>query len=99
MCERFEPPPVWEPVPKALRTRDRPAKTVGTDKSTRDQSLKPVGPPVPGVPTENGKAGNGTADLERDTARAAWEERAAIIEFESGLGRTQAEAQASVELG
>jgi hypothetical protein len=49
-------------------------------------------PPVPPVPPEN------DADLHEAVLRDAYEERAAILEFDAGLSRPEAERRARIEV-
>ena len=71
---------------------------LGTAKGQEDQQLGGWVPMVPAVPTlfekeRQARSGEVAADL------ADWEERAAILEFETGLTRAEAEAAATAELG
>ena len=71
---------------------------VGTDKDISDQYVSGAVPTVPTVPTKKEKEctrGSEGGDLE---VRADWEERAAILEFDCGLSRADAEARARGEL-
>ncbi len=83
--KRFPAQSEWEP----------PAERLGTDKAFSDQELEGWVPTVPTVPTEKHKRQHRT----RAEALAEWQERAAILEFEGGLSRAEAEAQATAELG
>ena len=56
----------------------------------------PSDPAVPGSPQE-GPQREGADDAEERFRR--WEERAAIIEFDGGFDRAEAEARATAELG
>ncbi len=86
--KRFPPNPRWEPS----------AASVGTENDALDQSLKEPVPTVPTVPTEKQKERASAAD---GVAADAWwtrEERAAILEFEGGFSRIEAERRAAEEL-
>ena len=72
---------------------------VGTKLPSQNQASTAVVPGVPTVPTvfEDNHAREATdGGLDR---WAAWQERAAILEYCGGLGRMAAEAAASAELG
>lgn len=81
---RFPPPPDWEPA----------AERVGTENPSPDQGDGRPVPTVPAVPTKNEEAAQREAD-----ASAAWQERAAILEYDGGFSRAEAEARATAELG
>jgi hypothetical protein len=82
--EQFPPPPRWE-LQKA---------PVGTEKPPLDQQVARAVPTVPTVPTEKQKECARTGA----EARGAWEERAAILEFDGGFSRAEAERLATEEL-
>jgi hypothetical protein len=71
------------------------APEVGTVKSPRHQSLETQVPSVPTVPTprEKGRVRTSLAEV-----MANWEERAAILEYDGGWPRAEAERRASDEL-
>ncbi len=82
--ERFPPPRGWEPS----------AEPVGTENASPDQTDGGPAPRVPTVPTENEEVAQSEADV-----WAAWEERAAILEYDGDFERAEAEARATAELG
>ena len=84
-AERFTPNFRWEPF----------GQEVGTDQPLTQQGVAGAVHTVPTVHTEKHK----TEHCTRAEARAAWEERAAILEYEGGLSRREAEYQAAAELG
>jgi hypothetical protein len=88
-AERFPPPPEWEP----------PEVVVGTGNSEADQELTNPVPTVPTVPTVQEEFRRQTRAERLAEERAAWEERAAVLEFEGGLDRAAAEQLAAEELG
>lgn len=61
---------------------------LGTEKAAFDQELTAAVPGVPAVP-----------GVSEEEARMEWEERAAILEFEGGFARAEAERRATRELG
>ena len=86
--DRFPAQAPWEP-------QSYPA---GTDKSKHDQEVERSVPRVPEVPSQNEYqwtcgTNPAAADLGSD-----WEERCAILEFDGGLSRQEAERYASDEL-
>lgn len=82
-------PPAVPRVPPVFPTR---GTGWGTDKTVTNQCLEEPVPHVPHVPPENNDAGN-----EID-ARDAFEERAAVLEYDAGFPREVAEAMARSEL-
>jgi hypothetical protein len=84
-AERFTPNFRWEPL----------GHEVGTAQPLMQQGVAGAVHTVPTVHTEKHKTEHRT----RAEARAAWEERAAILEYEGGLSRCEAEGQAAAELG
>jgi hypothetical protein len=88
-AERFPPPPEWEPADAE----------VGTENGQAGQELTAPVPTVPTVPTLPDEFRRATRAERLAEERAAWEERAAILEFDAGLGREEAERQAAEELG
>lgn|GEM_PF-5488684 len=76
VAERFPPASEWEPL----------AGSVGTEKFKLNQSLETAVPTVPTVPTEYGDVDDASPPL-----TAEQEERAAILEFDAGLSRPEAE--------
>jgi hypothetical protein len=62
----------------------------GTGERTKDQALSKPVPHVPPVPFKNNHAENGLADR--------FEERAAILEYDGGWPRPEAERLARIEV-
>lgn len=81
-------PPIVPFVPLSYPTR---GTGCGTSKTVTYQCVDGVVPFVPLVPLENNDAGNGI-DL-----RDAFEERAAVLEYDAGFPRDVAEAMALAE--
>jgi len=77
--DRFPPPASWEQA----------ADVVGTEKPASNQGDKVFGSHVPTVPAKNREG----AQCKAADAWAAWEERAAILEYDGGLDRIEAEAR------
>lgn len=82
-------PPIVPLVPQCSPTR---GTGWGTDKDLINQCVDDIVPLVPLVPLENNDAGN-EFDL-----RDAFEERAAVLEYDAGFPRDVAEAMARAEL-
>ena len=68
---------------------------VVTDQALIGQGVAGAVTTVATVATEKHK----TEHCARAEARAAWEERAAILEYSGGLSRAEAERRATVEMG
>lgn len=85
----FPPPPRWEPLEAA----------VGTDEHQCFPLLREPVPTVPTVPTAESEGRNAERRERVAALRMDWEERAAILEYDCGLTRVEAEAQAAEELG
>lgn len=83
--ERFPLKLEWEPL----------SHVVGTDKPQQDQGVKATVPAVPTVPTNFEYIQHCTPE----EALAAWDERAAIREFDGGMSRETAEELTTCELG
>ena len=83
-----------------MKSRWEPLSTpLGTDKDLSDQTLSRPVPTVPTVPSEKQDASHRTAAEAAAEALEAWEERAAILQFDGGWSRAEAEHKASEELG
>ena len=63
---------------------------MGTEKAELKQGVRPAVPTVPTVPTPK--------QIEDTRELADWEERAAILEFDGGFSRAEAESLALAEL-
>lgn len=85
---RFPSKPKWEPSAKGL----------GTGKADTDQQARASVPTVPTVPIKWGYGTQRTQPI-TDDQLAAWEERAAVLEFDGGMSRPEAERNAALELG
>lgn len=85
LAERFPVKFDWEPQ----------LAKVGTEKRQSDHGVNPYGSQVPRVPSEKQYISE-CADTD---ALAEWEERAAILEFDSGMSRAEAEVLTALELG
>jgi len=72
---------------------------VGTEKGSNDQCFTGAVPTVPTVPTILEDNRVRAPMMSDDDHRAAWEERAAVLEFCGGFNRLEAEIRASAELG
>lgn len=88
-AERFPPKAGWEPL----------GLSVGTENTPSDQNLMGPVPTVPTVPTSKQYELRCTHEHAAAEALVAWEERAAIIQFEGGLSREDAERRATEEMG
>ncbi len=87
--QRFPVENHWEPL----------ADELGTEKPYSDQSVKSKVPTVPRVPTENGTMPRRIPTEATSTTLAAWDERAAIREYDGGMSRREAELHTTMELG
>lgn len=85
----FPPPPRWEPPPEP----------VGTEIKQSSPLLSAPVPTVPTVPTAESEECSAERREREAARRMDWEERAAILEYCSGLTRVEAEARAAEELG
>lgn len=91
-ADRFPPPRPWEPL----------AGDLGTEEGHQNQEVAAAVPTVPRVPTEKQDRDARTLTdepLTRPVSWSAWQERAAIREFEAGLDRAMAEVLTAIELG
>lgn len=84
-AERFPPPPEWEPAEAEARIESGEVGEVEAPAST--------GPVLPE------HFGRQTRAERLAEERAVWEERAAILEYDGGLSREEAERQTAEELG
>ena len=83
--DRLPPKFEWEPR----------AGEVATGQTLADQGVASTVTSVTSVTTEKHK----TEHCARAEALAVWEERAAILEFDGGFSRREAEQSATIELG
>lgn len=79
--------------------REPEFREVGTRKGEPDHAVKAVVPGVPGVPTTLEDHRVCAAAGGEGYRWAAWQERAAILEYCGGFNRLEAEARATSELG
>ena len=87
--QRFPVENYWEPL----------AADLGTEKPFSHQPVNPAVPRVPRVPTENGTMPLRIATEATSATLAAWDERAAIREYDAGMSRREAELHTAMELG
>jgi Fe-S cluster biosynthesis and repair protein YggX len=71
---------------------------LGTGEGPSIQRVSASGSQVPAVPGENDKQGKCAADQAAAEAWATWAERAAILEYDGGMSRAEAERRATDEL-
>ena len=85
---RFPRPEPWEP----------PADAEGTEKADPKLAVARPVPAVPSVPSPQEESPHRAVAEAAAEAQAQWEERAAIIEFDGGFSRAEAEQMAAGSL-
>ncbi len=93
----------WSPgaldrFPVARRWEPSRAST-GNHQAIDPESISAAVPSVPTVPTKKEDIQTRTGDTARDVTADEWAERAAILEFDAGLSREEAERRTFAELG
>lgn len=86
-ADQSPPPTQWGPA----------SREVGTEKGVSGQRDKAPVPTAPTVPTQNEKGPRSDVPDAHVSAWLEWAERAAILEYQCGRSRPEAERQATIE--
>ena len=89
VLQRFPVESHWEPQTEEL----------GTENTYADQPVNVAVPKVPRVPSEKGTMPHRIGAEAAFEALTAWDERAAIRQYDGGMSRREAEHHTAMELG